>query len=84
VKVLKVAGLFFSKEKELLLQKIPFERVKDKIKWEEADGSVFPHLYVDELQGAIVGVAGKVEVLVWKREEDQTWDEAAKNFSGLV
>ena len=84
LKVRKVAGLSFSKEKELWLQKIPFEKVKDKIKWEEADRSVFPHLYVDELQGAIVGVAGQVEVLVWKRDEDQTWDEASKGFGGLV
>ena len=56
--VRKVADLFFSKEKELWLQKIPFERIKDKIKWEEAEGSVFPHLYVDELQGAIADAAG--------------------------
>jgi uncharacterized protein (DUF952 family) len=76
--------LFFSKETELWLQKIPFEKVKDKIKWEEADSSVFPHLYIDELQGAIVGVAGEVELLVWKREENQTWDEASKGFSELV
>jgi hypothetical protein len=45
---------------------------------------VFPHLYVDELQGAIADTAGDVEVLVWTRDEGQTWDEASKGFSGLV
>jgi len=80
----KVASLFFSEVTELWLQKIPLETVKAKIRWEAAEDSVFPHLYDEELQGAIVRWAGDVKLLVWKREDGQTWDAASKTFTELV
>jgi uncharacterized protein (DUF952 family) len=84
VQVPKVASLFFSGVTELWLQKIPFDSVKARIRWEAAEDSVFPHLYDDELQGAIGRWAGDVELLVWKRKDGETWDMASKTFTELV
>jgi uncharacterized protein (DUF952 family) len=72
---------FFAQHAQLRLQKIPFDRLKLRVRWEAAGhGGVFPHLYADPLEGAI---AGEGEVLAWAREEGESWVEAAGRLEGL-
>ncbi|HLO50497.1 MAG TPA: DUF952 domain-containing protein [Kamptonema sp.] len=43
--VIKVANKFFAGKKELILLYIESERVQSEVKYEEADGDIFPHIY---------------------------------------
>jgi uncharacterized protein (DUF952 family) len=75
------AARFFAQHAQLRLQKIPFELLADRVRWEAAGhGGVFPHLYADPLEGAIVGEG---EVLAWARGEGESWVEAAGRLDGL-
>jgi uncharacterized protein (DUF952 family) len=74
------ADRFFAQYTRLRLQKIPVESITTKLKWEESDGGVFPHLYSDPLVGDI---ADDVEVLQWSRDDGRTWIQSAIHLKGL-
>ena len=52
-----------------------------RVRWEAAGhGGVFPHVYDEPLEGAIVGEG---EVLEWERGEGESWVDAAARLEGL-
>jgi uncharacterized protein (DUF952 family) len=77
------ANRFFADQTELWLHKVDFESVAPKIKWEDSDGSLFPHLYDQELDHAIERNAGNsIKLLKWKRG-GKSWVEAAIGWDDL-
>jgi uncharacterized protein (DUF952 family) len=67
------ADRFFNKETELLVQRIKLDDLKahgGEIKWEAAGKDVFPHWYIEPLEGALDGLG---EVLERTRSVAQTW-----------
>jgi uncharacterized protein (DUF952 family) len=75
------AARFFAQHGRLRLQKIELARIAARVRWEAAGhGGVFPHVYDDPLEGAIVGEG---EVLEWERPEGESWVDAAARLEGL-
>jgi uncharacterized protein (DUF952 family) len=72
--VLDVANRFFSQEMKLFITKIPLAIIQHGVKWESNDGSLFPHLYAQDLDHAL---PRDLEYVVWERNPDQGfWDTA--------
>jgi uncharacterized protein (DUF952 family) len=62
--ILKVANKFFHQQKELVLLFIDSTQVKPEIRYEEADGELFPHIYGE------LNIDAVYQVIDFEPEED--------------
>ncbi|HEY61258.1 MAG TPA: DUF952 domain-containing protein [Anaerolineae bacterium] len=54
--VLQVANRFYSGRTDLCLLWIDQEQLTSSVKWEEADGEIFPHIYGAINLDAVIGI----------------------------
>lgn len=74
---------FFKNDRKVYILRIPFDPVKNNIRWEDPKAEVcgnrdgegmFPHLY----NGLCLGKNEIDDVRVFEKERSDTWDEALK------
>lgn len=65
------ADRYFSNETQLYIAKIPYEGVRDVVKWEAAGSGTFAHIY----NGGRLGKAEISEVVLWTRQGEQSWKQ---------
>lgn len=83
VQLLNTLTYFFGSSDVVGILRVPYEPISKKVRWESPDAKVcgprggegmFPHIY----NGLKLGT-GEVEAVgVWKREEDETWQQVIK------
>ncbi|RKU46570.1 hypothetical protein DL546_004100 [Coniochaeta pulveracea] len=75
----KTADLFFTHSNSIWLFKIPLAKFsQEKVKWEDAGESTFPHLYGN------FGGSDVEDVSEFKRQDGMTWGQVFQESGWLV